>query len=197
MKAVWIFAQPVKQRFLTRRIRRVTDRPAIGVIVFVPKRFRVKPGGQWCAVPGPMRRGTERELVFALGQKGLQSGCVGGESEFTVANGQRGKGIESRYLGVMPADERTAVNTAGQITERRQRGRREQQTCRTRRLEELSPVKTREVCITSPGSLSNFWYLHSDQNQHSSRNHSSDVSYQTPHNSPNCQHCPKSRYSAW
>ncbi len=66
VKAVWVFAQPVEKWFLSLRIRRVTDGPAISIVVFVAKIFRVKPGGQGRAVPGPMRRGAKRKLTSRI-----------------------------------------------------------------------------------------------------------------------------------
>src|SRR5579859_1322874 len=186
MKTMWIFTQPVKQRFLSRRICRVADGASVSVVIFVAEIFRVKTSRWWRAVPGPMGRGTERKLIFAFSRKGLQSGHIRSEGEFAVADGERGKRIKLRYLRIMPADKCTPVHAAGQISQCGQGGRREQQARCTRGLEELSAVQMHELFVKSLRSILSFQFLHLCENRRLGANNSSFMNYQRPYNSPNC-----------
>jgi hypothetical protein len=60
-----------------------------------------------------MRCGAQWKFRDAFAGKGLQSGRIGGEGEFTVADGECGEGIKLCNPGIMPADQSTPVNTAG------------------------------------------------------------------------------------
>jgi len=141
MKAVRVFAHPVIQSFLPCGVGWIADEPAIGVEICIAEIFRVQTSGQRRAVPGPMRYSTEWKFCGAFSGKGLQSGHIGGEGEFTIANGERGERIELREDRIMPADERTAINARRKIFQRQSRSRGEKQTGCAGGLKEVSAVK--------------------------------------------------------
>ena len=64
-------------------------------------------------MPTPLGLGAEGHLRFVGLGEGLESGGVGGEGEFAIADGERGARVEGGEGGVVAGDEVAARKAIG------------------------------------------------------------------------------------